>query len=182
MSKPLISLAVFDQLFEDGKLEELTREDLERMDYDPPKERVALVSWRAERVGELGELEPAHWHIEMAGDVKRWRELHTWGVLFFGDPPWRRSQVLTVFGRLGSIEAAVKALASPAPEFRYDFVVDEAVKPTGLAAEARRLPELKGRFVPNEDKRQRARWRRASVRGGEDEARAKAKPRQGELF
>lgn len=95
--------------------------DLLRFDYDAPKERVALVSWCDERVDEHGEVFEGCWRVIMAGEGRRWSELHDWGVLYFGEPPWRRSQVLRVVGRLGSVEAAVKALAKPAPDFVYSF-------------------------------------------------------------
>ena len=37
-----------------------------------------------------------HWRIVRAGDAKRWKEFHRWGVLLFGDPPWKGSQVFSM--------------------------------------------------------------------------------------
>ena len=181
MSGRLSALDI-EAMLEDGTLEDLRRSDLERMDYDPPKERVALVCWRAEHVDSYGERIAGHWSIEMAGDHKRWRELHTWGVLLFGDPPWCRSQVISVVGRLGSIEAAVKAMAPPSPEFSYVFDVDVDVKSSGLAAEERRLPRGGG-YATRERRFQRAQSAAAGdLARAERKARAKLAPRQGELF
>jgi len=177
----VLSALDVDAMLEDGTLEDLTRADLERMDYDPPKERCALVTWRSERVDEFGEVFPGCWSCEMAGDAKRWRELHTWGVLMFGDPPWRRSQVLRVVGRLGSVEAAVKALPAPGVDFGYSFSVDEDTKSAGLAAVERRLPALGGKYGGETRTHQRRRWRRAASLG-EAEPAEPARPRQGSLF
>lgn len=182
MAKPMLSAGDIELMLDDGTLESLTRADLERMDFDPPKERCALVSFVAEHVDAYGEVHAPCWRIQMAGDTNRWRELHTWGVLLFGDPPWRRSQVVRVAGRLGSLEAAVAALPVPGVDFVYSFVVEEETKRTGLAAAERRLPAAKSFQSYVEGPRQRAsRWRRASTFG--DEPKPKAKPsRQGELF
>lgn len=183
MSGRLLSALDVEAMLEDGTLEALTRADLERMDYDPPKERVALVCWRAEHVDEYGEVVAGHWSIEMAGDVRRWRELHTWGVLLFGDPPWRRSQVISVVGRLGSIEAAARAMVEPLPEFSYVFDVDADVKSAGLAAEARKLPRGGQGFATRQRRFSRLQFSAADdLARAERKARAKPSPRQGELF
>lgn len=181
MSGRLSALDI-EAMLEDGTLEDLCRSDLERMDYDPPKDRVALVCWRAEHVDVYGERVAGHWSIEMAGDVKRWRELHTWGVLLFGDPPWRRSQVISVVGRLGSVEAAVKAMAEPSPDFRYVFDVEADVKSAGLAAEERKLPRGQGYATRQRRYQRMALAAEADLARAERKARAKPSPRQGELF
>lgn len=138
--------------------------DLDRFDYDPPKERVALVSWCDEFVDKHGEVHAGFWRIIMAGDSRRWDELHDWGVLNFGEPPWRRSQVVSCVGRLGSLELFVKAMAGPSPDFVYSFKFDAPVarvvdggRRVGPAAAAERF----ARPVVDERARERARWRRA---------------------
>lgn len=143
--------------------------DLARLDYDAPKERLALVSWCGEVVDHFREVRPAHWRVVMAGDASRWSYLHDWGVLCFGPPPWRRSQVLRVVGRLGSVEAAVKALAAPSIDFAYSFAFDEAsMRPVEPAVVSRRRGGALAKPKVSEDERMRARWRRVA--------------RQGELF
>lgn len=137
--------------------------DLDRFDYDPPKERCALVSWRDESVDEDGEVHAGFWKIIQAGDSRRFSELHDYGVLFFGEPPWRRSCVVSVFGRLGSLEAAVKARVAPSDDFVYSFdykmpLADEAVAKRVGASSARAIL-AKPRV--DERTRERVRWRRA---------------------
>lgn len=148
--------------------------DLLRFDYDAPKERVALVSWCDERVDEHGEVFEGCWRVIMAGEGRRWSELHDWGVLYFGEPPWRRSQVLRVVGRLGSVEAAVKALAKPAPDFVYSFKYEAPSAPVARPGGRRVAPavaaEVLSRPRASKDVQERARWRRAR------------RPVQGELF
>lgn len=148
--------------------------DLDKIEYDAPKVRFALVSWRDDVVdARTGEVEDGRWIIVRAsGQVGH--DLHDWGVLFFGLPPWRRSQVLRVFGRLGSVEKAVSELAKPAADFSYGFVYDAPVAPVSVA----RVPlaaavALKAtpRQAPAVERRER--WRRSQ--------RPEAK-RQGELF
>lgn len=121
MSKPIISWSEFSAAIADEDEERFVRSDLERFDYDPPKERCALVSWCSATVNDFGETVAPFWRVIMAGDAKRWNALHEWGVLNFGEPPWRGSQVVRVVGRLGSLERAVAALAPPGPEFVYEF-------------------------------------------------------------
>lgn len=191
----LLNASDIDAMLEDGTLKDLKWSDLERMEYDPAKERCALVVWRAECVDEHGEVFAGHWHIEMSGDVKRYYELHTWGVLLFGDPPWRRSQVISVFGRLGSVEAAVKALSAPGEDFVYAFSLDDETLKNGLSQAGKRaevrvagrsaVPPA-GRFGGESTRQRAARWRRAAASGEADDARAakpaRIGPRQGELF
>lgn len=153
------------------------RSDLDRFEYDAPKERVALVSWCDERVDEHGEVFDGHWKVIMAGDSRKWDALHDWGVLNFGLPPWKRSAVVSVVGRLGSLETFVKDMAKPGPDFVYSFKVDApvapvAVRPGGRVARAAAV-ELLARPKPNERAQQRARWARA---------RRPEKSGQGELF
>lgn len=160
MSVPLISFQEFADKVELDDLDGFTRADLERFDYDPPKERVALVAWS----------EPQSvWRVVLAGDAKRWSELHDWGVLFFGDPPWRRSQCVRVVGRLGSVEAFVSGLAAPGGEFSYVFDAAQSARqavPVPLAGmPAGRVPASR----PNTGAFQRARWKRARRPDGQGE-------------
>lgn len=175
MSKPLIPYSEFAQAVADEDEDRFEWSDLQRFDYDAPKERCALVSWRLPGVDAFGEARPGHWVIVMAGDAKRWSELHDWGVLHFGDPPWRRSQVIRVVGRLGSVEAAVKALAEPAPDFLYAF---KHVAP--LVPEVRRVagPSAAVHRSAAGDER---RFRRAIRPEAERPAKVQ-RGRQGELF
>lgn len=112
------------------------------------------MSWCDDRVDEHGEVTEGQWRVIMAGDGRRWSELHDWGVLYFGEPPWRGSQVLRVVGRLGSVEAAVSALAKPGPDFAYAFKYEASGAPVvrpgagraiapGAAVELLSRPRLK---------------------------------------
>lgn len=95
-------------------------------DYDAPRRRLALCYWRPS-VG--------RWCVERGGSHHAWTELHVVGELLFGPSPWRRACVLPVFGRLGSVEAAVSALAEPGPAFAYVFEFE--VDPDKRAASVR---------------------------------------------
>lgn len=81
-------------------------------DFDAPRRRLALVHW----VPALG-----RWCVERGGSSHAWTELHVVGELLFGESPWRAAQVLAVFGRLGSVEAAVAKLPPPGRDFVYCF-------------------------------------------------------------
>lgn len=176
MSKRLIGLAEFEAMFDAGKLDTLTRKDLDRLDYDPPKERVALVSWCAERSDDDGEVFPGFWRVVMAGDGRRFDELHDWGVLQFGKPPWKRSAVVRVVGRLGSVEAFVAAMAEPGPSFVYDFQFVEGERPKVPAARGGDAKSFKTSRLPrNVEAQERMRWRRTRERKPRE-------PGQGELF
>lgn len=173
MSKPgSIGYAEFAAKVAADEEDAFTWSDLARFDYDAPRARCALVSWCDERVDEFGEVFAGHWRIVQAGDARRLSELHDWGVMFFGEPPWRRSQVVHVVGRLGSIEAAVKALAKPAPDFVYEFDWKAPVAPVAArrVSPAAAVEVLSAPRVARSVER-RTRWRRA-VRS----------PVQGELF
>ena len=84
---------------------------VEGFDFDPPRERCALLSWSA----------ASGWSVVGAGSSSRHLELQDLGALLFGAPPWRRATVIRVLGRLGSIEAAAAALPAPGPDFLYSF-------------------------------------------------------------
>lgn len=89
--------------------------DLAAFDYDAPRRRLALVYF-ARRDG--------CWRVERGGGVQSWTELHVVGEMLFGDSPWRSAAVVAVFGRLGSVEAAVAALAPPDVGFAYAFAFE----------------------------------------------------------
>lgn len=164
--KPTITYAEFADLAEGDGIYKLRRSDLERFDYDPPKERCALVTW-----------EPLvrRWCVLRGGDAKRLDDLHDEGVLLFGPPPWRRSAIVFVVGRLGSVEAFVAAMAEPGPDFVYEFLWKQPEVLRGRDGAPRmsrrsRAPPSGALPDPEAAARsfRRARWRRSS--------------RQGELF
>lgn len=195
MVKRLIGLEEFAEVAESERLDRYSRADLGRFDYDPVRVRCALVTFGdPQNVASLvGEAVEPRWTVVMAGNSRRWSELHAWGVLFFGDPPWRRSQVISVTGRLGSVEAAVRALPAPGDDFSFVFDASEherdgrsSLAPTGVAGASLLKPP-----VPMEGgvsrKFQETLWRRASrIGAAEDRRKARApkrpKPLQGELF
>lgn len=119
MSLPLLTSELLEQMSR-LEVEALPRSALDRFDYDPPKERAALVVFS-----------PAlsAWSIVAADAVSRVEALHRQGCLLFGRPPWRSAAVLRVFGRLGSVEAAVSALARPGADFEYSFAVEDGEDP-----------------------------------------------------
>lgn len=127
-------------------------------DYDPVVERVGLLTWQGESVDEFGEVRPGRWSVELSGKAKRLDELHDWGVLLFGPPPWRRSCVIRVSGRLGSLEAAAAALPAPAAGFEYAFDYAAPVPGAAVAApESLRGGSVRGlRLVQGERVRRRA--------------------------
>lgn len=195
MVERLIGLDEFATVAETERLDRYSRADLGRFDYDPVRVRCALVTFGAPQnvAALLGERGEPVWSVVMAGNSRRWSELHAWGVMFFGDPPWRRSQVISVTGRLGCVEAAVRALAVPGPEFSFMFDPAEHERDgrSGLAPSGVKLPA--GSLSPSSmeggvSKRfQETLWRRASRLGAaEDERKARApkrpRPVQGELF
>lgn len=157
MDKPTISSAEFFAKAERDELVEFKRRDLVRFDYDPPKERVALISWH--HAGAL-------WRVIAAGDARRWVELHDLGLVLFGPSPWRSSCVLRVTGRLGSVEAAVSRLGVPDPSFSYAFEASDLLRPVAVAV----VPPMAGGAAPGPrpaiSGAQRARWRRANERQG----------------
>lgn len=102
-------------------------------DYDAPRRRLALCyCGRADGV----------WRVERGADYRAWTDLHVVGELLFGPSPWRRSCVLAVFGRLGSVQAAVSALAEPSPDFAYTFGFEEVEERGKLRLRARRIRGL----------------------------------------
>lgn len=102
-------------------------------DYDAPRRRLALAYWsRAE----------ARWIVERGGSRWDWSELHILGGILFGPSPWARALVLPVFGRLGSVEAAVSGLAAPGPDFGYFFEMEEVVEGRKTFWRAKRDPHL----------------------------------------
>lgn len=102
-----------------------------RLDFDPPRRRLALCTWSGSR---------RCWLLERASGVHGWTELHTLGEMLFGESPWRRSLVLRVFGRLGSVEAAVARLAPPSPSFVYEFEFELDVTAARPARRAKYSP------------------------------------------
>lgn len=102
-------------------------------DYDAPRRRLALAYWvRADRC----------WRVFEGGGSAQWSHLHRVGELVFGPSPWARALVLPVFGRLGSVEAAVSALAAPGPDFRYFFELEEVEEGRKTFWRAKRDPRL----------------------------------------
>lgn len=85
------------------------------LDFDAERRRLALCYWSPRE---------RRWLIERAGGFSDWTALHVLGSMLFGDSPWRRSQVLRVFGRLGSVEATVARLVEPSCDFVYDFAFE----------------------------------------------------------
>ena len=177
----------FDGMIEDGSAKELTLGDLGRFQFDTPKARVALLSWCGEYVDHFGEVVAAHWRIVRAGDAKRWKEFHRWGVLLFGDPPWKGSQVFQHVGGLKkgeALEDVVKALPAPSADFEYGFsksAFDAVIAPVEVEAPAG--AERGHGVVLGHDVK--SRWRRASKRGVEDLELSEKRKRpkgQGELF
>lgn len=98
------------------------RFDFSRVDHDAPRRRLALVYWSSAE---------GRWLRERGAGVQGWTELHVVGEALFGPSPWRRSCVLPVYGRLGSVEAAVAALRPPSPSFEYVFEFELAEGPRG---------------------------------------------------
>jgi hypothetical protein len=86
-----------------------------RLDFDPPRRRLALCYWSPRE---------RRWLIERGAGVSGWTELHVLGEMLFGPSPWRRSRVLRVFGRLGCVEAAVDGLPEPSVDFLYEFAFE----------------------------------------------------------
>lgn len=122
-------------------------------DYDPVRERIALVWFGGS---------PPRWNIVEAGAHGRREKLLDLGVLYFGLPPWRRSCVVSVTGRLGELERFVSVMPPPEASFEFTFAYDcdDAV---------RRSPVVtRSRSVVAKRNDQRARWSRPG--------------RQGELF
>lgn len=145
------------------EVERFTFGDLDRFDYDPPKMRVALVSWIGEFVDEWGEVHSPRWSLIAGREARELPKLQDYGRMLFGDPPWKRSQILEVIGRLGSVEAAIAALVPPGTEFRYDFVVVEAAV-SSRPLTARQVAATAAKPFVDDARSQRTRWRRTAKR------------------
>lgn len=116
MPRDLITFAEFAAKVADDEEDFYTRADLARFDYDPPKERCALVTWSSSG---------SCWKLIEGGDASRFEKLHDVGVMMFGLPPWRRSCVLRCVGKLGFVEQCIAELAPPGPDFVYAFAYEE---------------------------------------------------------
>jgi len=165
---PPITLLAFEYLVDDAGegVDHLRRSDLERFVYDPPKERVALVRWSSAS---------SCWFCERGGDSREWKQLHEFGEVLFGPPPWRRAQVLRVFGRLGSVEACIAALPPCGPDFSYGFEPCPDVR-AAAGGSRRHRPGATPGVSYDHSSRDRARWRKA------DALALKRRERQGSLF
>lgn len=143
-----LGLRHLEELVECDRVELLERSDLERFDYDPPRERLALVVWSR-----------GSWVVHQGGSARDWSWLHRTGVLLFGASPWRRAQVVGVVGRLGSVEAAVSALPAWSASFSYEFEMSADAAELVEARRHRPSAAPGGRdFDPAA--RDRARWRK----------------------
>lgn len=101
-----------------------------RFDFDAPKERLALVTWKRRR--EVGLWKDTYhefrWEIVEMRSSSHLADLERIGLLYFGRPPWRKSQIVAVIGGSGSIEAAVALLPAPLADFEF-FVKFDAGDP-----------------------------------------------------
>jgi len=86
-------------------------------DYDPVKERLALVTFSGD---------PPRWSVVIGGGPAKREALLDFGVLYFGPPPWRSSCLLSVTGRLGELERVLREMPRPDAEFSFTFPYDEA--------------------------------------------------------
>lgn len=116
------------------ELATLRLRDLEdAFDYDAPRRRLALVYWRPDE---------GRWCVERGGGRRDWSALHVEGELLFGPSPWRRACVILVFGRLGSVEAAVAALPAPGPAFGYEYEWEFVESKGRTSMRAKRAPRM----------------------------------------
>lgn len=116
-----------DRLIQRSRVSRFTYRDLDRFDYDPPRRRLALCYWVPAE---------SRWNVYRGSGQQGWTELHVYGELLFGPSPWARACVLAVYGRLGSVEAAVKRLPVPdaASAYYFEFEPDPDSKSGAVRA------------------------------------------------